>query len=84
MELLDVSYDELGRRLRAARLDDGVMKTARLEAGSYLSSKTVKLETDRGSVDNAFVLAKVLRDMMNEAGCTAMTINNCMSTIMPI
>jgi L-fucose isomerase-like protein len=84
MELLDVGYDELGRRIRAARLDDGVMKTARLEAGNYLSSKMVKMETDRGSVDNAFVLAKVLREMMNEAGCTALTINSCMSTIMPI
>ncbi|MBI4891325.1 MAG: sugar isomerase [Acidobacteria bacterium] len=84
LELVEVSYEDLGNRLKAARADDGVMKTSRLQAGDYLASKDVRLETSREYVDNAFVLTKVLRDMLNEAGATAFTINQCMSTVMPI
>ena len=84
MELLPVAYEELSRRLKAARADDGGVRICRQLAADYLSKKNVKLETDRGSVENAFVLTKVLREMMNDAGVTAFTINNCMSTVMPI
>ncbi len=84
LDLVEVSYDELGRRLQAARKDEKLVKQASLEAGEYLGRKGVKLETRREYVDNAFLLTHVLRGMMREAGATAFTINNCMSTIMPI
>jgi hypothetical protein len=84
MDLVDVGYDELGRRLKQARAQEDVVRTARKEAAEYLSAKGVSLETDRAYVENAFVLTKVLRDMMTEAGATAFTIHNCMSTVMPI
>ncbi len=84
MDLVEVGYDELARRLKAARADDGAGKTARLEAAAYLSSKTVKLETGREFVENAFLLTAVLRGMLNQAGATAFTINQCMSTVMRI
>jgi len=84
LDLVDVSYDELGRRIQAARKDEKLVKQASLEAGDYLGKKGVKLETRREYVDNAFLLTHVLRGMMREAGATAITINHCMSTIMPI
>jgi hypothetical protein len=84
MDLVTVSYDELGRRIKAARADDAAVKLSRKMAGDYLASKKVKLETSREFVDNAFLLTSVLRGMLNEAGATAFTINNCMSTVMPI
>ncbi|MCX6622625.1 MAG: sugar isomerase [Acidobacteria bacterium] len=84
MDLVETSYDELGRRLREARISDTAMKTARQLAGAYLSSGGMRLETDRGFVDNAFLLTDVLRKMMREAGATAFTINNCMSTVMKV
>ena len=84
MDLVEVGYDDLGRRLKEARTNDGVMRAAREQASAYLSDKNVKLETDRAYVDNAFVLTGVLRDMLREVGATAFTINNCMSTVMPI
>lgn len=84
LDLVEVSYDELGRRLAAARKDEKRVRQASLEAGQYLGRKGVKLETKREFVDNAFLLTGVLREMMREAGATALTINHCMSTIMPI
>lgn len=84
MDLVDVGYDELERRLKAARADDAAAKRARLEASDYLSGKGVRLETSREFVENAFLLAAVLKGMMQQAGATAMTINQCMSTVMPI
>lgn len=84
LDLVEVSYDELGRRLAAARKDEKRVRQASLEAGQYLGRRGVKLETKREFVDNAFLLAGVLREMMREAGATALTINHCMSTIMPI
>jgi hypothetical protein len=84
MDLLPVTYDELGRRLKVARTDDAGVRLCRQLAADYLSKSGVRLETDRPLVENAFVLTSVLRAMMNEAGATAFTINNCMSTVMPI
>jgi hypothetical protein len=84
MDLAPVTYDELGRRLKLAHADEAGARVCRQLAADYLSKNGVRLETDRASVENAFVLTAVLRTMMNEAGATAFTINNCMSTIMPI
>ncbi len=84
LDLVEVSYDELCRRLAAASKDEKRVRQAALEAGQYLGRRGVKLETKREFVDNAFLLAGVLREMMREAGATALTINHCMSTIMPI
>jgi len=84
LDLVEVSYDELGRRIQAARKDEKLVKQASLEAGDYVGKKGVRLETSREYVDNAFLLTHVLRAMMREAGATAFTINHCMSTVMPI
>ena len=84
MELLPVTYEELSKRLKLARADDGGVRVCRQLATDYLSKKNVKLETNRVAVENAFVLTKVLREMMKDAGVTAFTINNCMSTVMSI
>ena len=84
MDLVEVSYDELASRIKQARSDDGVMRASRQQAEAYLAGKGVALETDRAFVDNAFALTAVLGDMLRETGATAFTINNCMSTVMPI
>jgi hypothetical protein len=83
-ELVDVGYDELARRIRQARSQDETVQSARREAREFLAGGNVKLETDPIYVENAFVLTRVIRDMMTEAGATAFTIQNCMSAVMPI
>jgi hypothetical protein len=84
LDLVEVSYDELGRRLQAARADARLVQQASAEAGDYLGRKGVTLETRREFVANAFLLTHVLRGMMRESGATVITINHCISTIMPI
>ena len=54
------------------------------EAEKYLKQRGVSLETTRDFVDRAFLLTEVFRDLLDEAEADAITINACMSTIMPI
>ncbi len=84
LDLVEASYAELGRRIQEARSQDAVVQAAKQDARAYLAGKGVKLETGLEYVENAFVLTGVIRGMMTEAGATAFTINNCMSTVMPI
>jgi hypothetical protein len=84
LDIVPVTYDDLGARLKLARQDDAEVKRTRALAAALLSDKTVKLETKREYVENAFLLASVLRGIANELGADAITINSCMSTIMPI
>jgi hypothetical protein len=55
-----------------------------VQAEKYLKQQGVSLETTREFVDRAFLLTEVLRDLLDEAQTDAITINACMSTIMPI
>ena len=84
LDIVPVSYDDLGVRLKAARADEARVKKTRVLAAAFLADKTVKLETKREYVENAYLLADVLRGVMSELNADAITINNCMSTIMPI
>ena len=60
------------------------MNQASQRADDYLRLPGTALETQRQSVDNAFLLEQVFRRLMAEADCRAMTINSCMGTIMPL
>ncbi|MCW5980505.1 MAG: hypothetical protein KIT09_20665 [Bryobacteraceae bacterium] len=83
-DLQTVSYDDLGKRIEAARGDEALVRRTREDADRYLKQRGVRLETDVEFVRNAFLLTEVFHDLMAEAKTDAMTINNCMSTIMPI
>jgi len=84
MDLHTVEYPELGEMIKAARQDNRLVERCRREAGEYLSQTGISLETDREYVDNAFVLTEVFRELMDRAQTDAITVNNCMGTIMPI
>jgi len=77
-------YDKLAGLIKEARADKSAVERARQRAEQYLNSEGTTLETKRQYVDNAFLLEQVFRGVMNEAGCTAITINSCMGTIMPM
>ena len=78
------SYKELGELIKEAKADKNAVKRARNRAGRYLRSAGTTLETDRKFVDNGFLLEQVFRGMMKKADCSALTINGCMGTIMPL
>ncbi len=84
MDLRDCPYDELGKRIEAIRKDAARMKRAEIDAADYVKQPGVKLETDQGFVVRAFMLAQVFEDLLAEEDAQAITINNCMSTVMPM
>jgi hypothetical protein len=84
MDLINFSYDDLRARMVAAKTSDAHVRQARLRAADYLGQKDVKLECARDAVENAFLLTDVFRGILREHGADAITVNNCMSTIMPI
>ena len=84
LDIQTLSYDELGKLIRAARADKTAVDQAQQRADAYLDSPGTVLETQRQYVGNAFLLEQVFRRLMAEADCRAMTINGCMGTIMPM
>jgi hypothetical protein len=84
VDIQTVSYDDLGKLLKAAREDASAVALAKKQADDYLKLDGTSLETDRGFVERAFLLTRVFRDIMVKAGTNQMTINSCMGTIMPI
>lgn len=84
MNLVDYPYEDLGKRILSARNDAARVRQAEADAAAYVKDAKVKLETDMGYVSRAFLLAGVFEDVMAEHQTQIFTINNCMSTIMPM
>jgi len=84
LDIRTVNYEELGKLIQAARKDNAAVKRAQARAEKYLKEPGIKLDTKRSYVDNAFLLEQIFRDLMKRANAHAMTINQCMGTIMPI
>ena len=83
-DIQTVAYKELGELIKAARADQAAVEAARRRADEYLKIPGTSLETDRKFVANAFLLEAVFRALMQKAECSALTINGCMGTIMPM
>ena len=84
LDIQTVTYPELGELLKAAFADKAAVERSKGRAEAYLKIPNTKLECKREFVDNAFLLEEIFRKLMQKADCRAMTINGCMSTIMPI
>jgi len=84
LDIQDIPYDELGKLIKEARSDNSVILGARGKADEYLRDAGIKLETERKFVENCFVLEDILIRLMEKFNCRAVTINNCMGTIMPL
>jgi hypothetical protein len=84
LQIWPVSYQALGLLIRAAAGDQKAVDLARRRAEAYLQLPKTKLETEVGFVHRAFLLEQVLRALMKQAGCRAITLAGCMSVVMPI
>ena len=60
------------------------LDTAKTQAEQLLAEKGVTLDTKNEFLVNSFVLKKVFKQLMERYNSPAMTINACMSTIMPL
>lgn len=84
LDLVTISYEELGKLIEAAGADAATMKLAAGRAEAYLQDPAVKLETEKEYVTRCMLLDQVFRNLMREAGCRSITINACMGTIMKV
>jgi len=84
LDIREVPYEELEPILKKAMGDDKVLREASRRADEYLAQGGATLETEKKFLVNSFVLTGVFRDLMEQADAPAMTIRQCMSTIMPI
>lgn len=84
LDIQTVSYPELGERLKKARASEALRKRCAAETERYLAQKRTSLETSRDFVEKAFVLTEVFRDLLDEFRTDALTINECMGTIMDV
>jgi hypothetical protein len=87
----DISYPELTEIIEAAKSDSATMSQATARADAYLKLPNTTIDpvipyctpSNREFVINCFVLDKVFRQIMLEAGTKNLTINSCMGAIMP-
>lgn len=84
LEIIEISYDEVARRIQSAMADRSSVSRAERWTDTYLSLPSTSLKTDRQFVVNAFLLYRVFKDLMRENRAPAFTIKACMSTILPI
>ena len=84
INIIEISYDEVARRIRSATADRDRVARAEKWTETYLSMPNTTLKTDRPFVVNAFLLYGIFKDLMRENRAPAFTIKQCMSTILPI
>jgi hypothetical protein len=84
LDVQDVPYSDLGELIASARKDRSLISNAGKKADEYLKDTGITLEVDRKYVENCFVLEEIFIRLMDRSGCRAITVNNCMGTIMPM
>jgi len=84
LDIRTVAYPELGKLIKSAMADDAAISDARRRMAAYLDDKSVELKTEKPFVENAFLLEGIFRQIMARAEAGAITVNNCMGTIMPM
>jgi hypothetical protein len=84
LQIYTLPYNELGSLITEARKDKQTVKRAQTRANEYLQIPGTSLETKQSYVENCFVLEDIFIRIMDKFNCRAITVNNCMSTIMPL
>jgi L-fucose isomerase-like protein len=83
-DIVDVSYDDFGKRIQGAVADPACLARAEKWTDRYLALPETKLSTDRKFVVNAFVLYGLFKDLMREHDTSLFTIKECMGTVLPL
>lgn len=84
LDIREVTYEDLAARLTSAANDDRLQKQCAAWTDQYLTLPGTQLETDRDFVQRAFVLYVVFRQWLQEHEAPAITINQCMGTILNV
>jgi hypothetical protein len=84
LDIIPVTYKDLEPMIKAAMADEKAMQKAQKDTEEFLSRKGVSLHTDKKFVVNAFLLTDIFRDLMAKVDAPAITVNQCMGTIIPM
>lgn len=79
-----VTYKQLEPMINNKMKDEGAVKQARQQTDEYLAQKNTSLHTDKKFLVNAFLLTQVFKEIMKDKDARAITIKECMSTIIPM
>ncbi|MBD3265814.1 sugar isomerase, partial [bacterium] len=66
MELIDVSYDDLGKRIMKARANQSLVKWSNEQAEKFLREDGISLHTDKEFVKKCFLLTEVFHQLLHE------------------
>jgi len=84
IDIIEVSYDDLRRRMKNARADGDLVARAENWTEEYLCQPNTTLATQKKFVVNAFLLYAIVKEWMGEHDSLAFTIKDCMSKALPI
>jgi hypothetical protein len=84
LDIRTISYEELGNLITEARKDKTTVIRSKSRADEYLQTAGTRLETSENFVANCFLLEDIFKRLMDKNNCRAITVNNCMGTIMPL
>ncbi|RLE92816.1 MAG: sugar isomerase [Thermoprotei archaeon] len=84
LNIVVVTYSELAEKIKEARKDHRMLEESKRLAEEYLKTPGTTLKTSKDFYVNSFLLYLVFKKLLEEYGAKAITINECMATIMPI
>jgi hypothetical protein len=84
LDIRPVTYKELEPLIKKKMADEKAIQRARRDTDEYLAQKGVSLHTDKKFLVNAFLLTEVFRELMAREDAPALTVNQCMGTIIPM
>ena len=84
MEIINVSYSDLEKRIASALADKNLVRKSKAWAKQYLALPGTTLKTENVFVERCFVLYWIFKELMIENQTNAFTIRDCMATIMPM
>ena len=84
LEIVEISYDDLEKRLNSYIKDPAMGKKVLAAMGEYLKIPSTKVLTTSEFIRKSFYNYYAFKDFMSEHNSTAFTINSCMRAIMPI
>ncbi|MFH1964547.1 MAG: sugar isomerase, partial [Acidobacteriota bacterium] len=84
MELINITYDELGLRLEQAYNNALLVKWCREQGDKLQKDSGISLETDKDFIWKSFLLTEVFHQLLQEHQTDTLTINQCMGTIMNV
>lgn len=84
LDMVTVPTSEMGSMIEAGRKNDVLMAQCKQQAKKYLHAGHVTLRVPEKSVTEAFLLKKLLEDLMAKFEASAVTIHRCMKSIVGI